>query len=122
MTLILMSCGFAIHRVVIHARWLNLVQEMQQMAIHLENRIKPALKQPGQFDATAQRLLPELCLNSAGCSQSSNLPESLGIKPFRALEGKDYCLRFLDRHKQVVASLQFPKTNLACQEPQFWHP
>jgi len=120
MTLILMSCGFAIHRVVIHARWLNLVQEMQQLAIHLENRIEPALKQPGQLDATAQRLLPELCLNSTGCTEALNSPESLGIKPFRDLEGKDYCIRFLDRYKREVATLQFPATNLACQEPQFW--
>lgn len=119
MTLILISCGFVIHRVVVHARWLNLVQETQQLAIRLENRIEPALQQPDQIESTAQSLLPNLCLQAAGCPEP-NPPYPLEERLLNDLEGKDYCIRFVDRSEQVVASLQLPAANPACQEPQFW--
>jgi len=119
--LILMGCGFVIHRAIVHARWLNLVKEMQQLAVQLENRIEPALQQPDQLDmTTAQHLLPNLCINSAGCTESLNPSESIEIKLLSDLEGKTYCIRFLDRSKQVLATLKFPSSNLACQEQQFW--
>ena len=119
MTLILMACGLVIHRLVVHARWLNLVQETQQLAIRLENRIEPALQQPGQLDAAAQSLLPNLCLGSAGCPKPMQ-PHPAEVDLLSDLEGKDYCIRLMDSAKQVVASLKLPSTNPACREPQFW--
>jgi signal transduction histidine kinase len=119
MTLILMACGFVIHRVVVHARWLNLVQEMQQLAIRLENRIEPALQQPGQIDTAAQSLLPNLCLGAASCAKPVQ-PHPVEADLLSDLAGKDYCIRFIDRSKQVVASLKLPSTNPTCREPQFW--
>ncbi|MBW4467375.1 MAG: HAMP domain-containing histidine kinase [Pegethrix bostrychoides GSE-TBD4-15B] len=126
MALILLICGLAIHRLVVHARWLNLVREMQQLASRLSNQIRPALQQPGQLDPMAQRLLPNLCLQASDCSQileqatQLSAPDPIEVRLLRNLEGQDYCIRFINGSRQVLASLQLPATNFACQEPQLW--
>ncbi len=124
MALILLVCGLAIHRMFVHARWLNLVQQMQQLSVRLANQIRPALQQPGQLDANAQQRIPNLCLGSANCVQPIDQPDQqltpIEIKLLASLAGQSYCVRFITGDREVIASLSLPATNLACQEPQLW--
>ncbi|MBF2003828.1 MAG: two-component sensor histidine kinase [Synechococcales cyanobacterium M58_A2018_015] len=123
MALILMLCGLVIHRLVVHARWLNLVQEVQRLANRIEIQIQPALEQAGMFEPTIHELLPELCLTQTRCSLPSAAmePESSAEALVTALEEKgDYCIRFQDPSGQTVAFLRLPPNNPDCLEPTFW--
>lgn len=124
MTLILLLCGLGVHRLVVHARWLNMVQEMQLLASTLKDYIEPNLKQFGQIDQMARQYLPGLCVPADSCPTDVDLPLGNWILSestiFSQLEGKEYCIRFFDTNKRLVASLRYPSNNLICQEPEFW--
>lgn len=122
MTLILLFCGLVVHRLVVHARWLNMVQEMQFLASTLKDYIEPTLKQDGKMDAAAEQALPGLCRLAEKCSftvppNKSAVSEATIL---RQVEGKDYCIRFFDANQRLVSSLQYPQDNATCHEPVFW--
>lgn len=124
MTLILLLCGFAVYRLVVHARWLHLIKEVQTTATTVKDQIAPALNYPGQIDPSLRSRLPGLCMTDKPCPPTTNtLPASVQAELkilLSQLEDKGYCIRLLNTEKQPVASIQFPFTNVACQEPNFW--
>lgn len=124
MSLILVLCGFAIYRLIAHAHWLYLTQDMQELAHQLEDRIEPALKQPGQIESKAFVLMPGLCLSNQSCGSEldpqANHSAQPEVKDLYELMQNDYCIRFLNLSQQPVASLQFPQTNAICNTPTLW--
>ncbi|GAB4384220.1 MAG: hypothetical protein Kow00121_47360 [Elainellaceae cyanobacterium] len=125
MAAILALCGFAIYRLIAHARWLYLEQEMQAIAHALEDRIETALKQPGQIEPAALTLLPGLCIQTQQpCATQFNLlPDRLPqekLETLYELNQQNYCIRFLNLSQQPIAVLQLPQTRETCQQPEFW--
>ncbi|HEY9660535.1 MAG TPA: two-component system sensor histidine kinase RppB [Allocoleopsis sp.] len=123
MTVILLLCGAAIYRLILHARWLHLSKEMQILATEIEHHIEPALQQPGQFAPIAASLIPGLCLSGQPCSIATPaLPMGFQaeLEALRQLEKKDYCVRFFDIARRPIASIQLPQQNPACQDDKFW--
>jgi two-component system OmpR family sensor kinase len=122
MMLILVLCGFGVYRLIVHARWLSLEQEMQSLAVALEDRIEPALLTPGQVEANAQRLLPDLCILGRPCPSEGerDRPPSSQWEVLEQSQKKDYCIRLLDVAHRPIALLQFPPDNPVCHHPQFW--
>jgi signal transduction histidine kinase len=135
MTLIVVFCGLVIHRLVVHARWLSLVGEVQEFARAIENQIEPTLKQPGVFEPATYQQLPGLCAASANCSfdtafsnppnfsNRSPLPaakEVADIEVLAELTEQPYCVRFWTDSKQIVGYFSVPTDNPVCREPGFW--
>lgn len=123
MSLILILCGFAIYQLIAHVHWLYLTQDMQDLAYRLEDRIEPALKQPGRLEAEAFRLVPGLCLADQKCVPVN--PRADRFPWFEAedlyeLMHSDYCIRLLNPSQQSIATLQFSQTNLICNDPNLW--
>lgn len=118
MTLIVVLGGLVIHRLVVHARWLNLVGEMTDVARAIENQIEPTLERPGVFEPETSRQLPTLCAGSVNCAaetQPSNQADFIANQ----IE-KPYCIRFWNNSKQVVGYLSLPVDNPVCRESQVW--
>lgn len=124
MTLILLLSGFTIYRLIVHARWLHLMKEVQSTVTTVKEQIGPALKVPGQIDPSLGSRLPGLCLADAPCSLLANtLPASVQAELeilLSQLKDKEYCLRLFNLDRQPIASIQIPYNNLTCQDPNFW--
>lgn len=117
MTLIVVLGGLVIHRLVVHARWLNLIGEMTDVARAIENRIEPTLERPGVFEPKTFRQLPALCAGSVNCaSETQSSREDFVADQIE----KPYCTRFWDNSKQVVGYLSVPADNPVCREPELW--
>jgi signal transduction histidine kinase len=124
MTVILVLCGFALYRLIIHARWLNLEREMQTMATVLEDRIEPTLTQPGQIDSNAQTRLPGLCPQGNLCPLPSPTQwddtREVELSILRTLTQHQYCVRLLNLENQPIASIQLLHHKPVCNDPEFW--
>jgi len=125
MSLILIMGSYVIYRLVVHARWLYLERDMQQLAIALERRVRPFLEQPGQLNPGIQEQIPMLCLPNQPCAIAPTAPPSLAdlqeilnIEPF--LEKDKYCIRFVDPDGATLATLNIPFDNTTCQGENFW--
>lgn len=130
MTLIVVFSGLVVHRLVVRARWLNLVGNMADFARDVENLMEPTLKQAGAFEPATYQQLPGLCSTSVNClSDIALLNQSQLLESEAALSKADmlsrlteepYCIRFWTNSRQVVGYLSVPIDNSVCQEPNFW--
>ncbi len=123
-TLILIIPGILVHRLILHAGWLNLEKEMQALANVVEAEIEPLLIDPGQISDDAQEQMPELCFYSDQCSQSIDFPSpaatSLIGKLIHLSRQQEICIQLVDLDHRPVAWLQLPGSPNYCQDPDFW--
>jgi signal transduction histidine kinase len=123
MSLILMICSLAIYRLITHARWLSLNQEMDQMATVVGRQINPALNQVGAIDAQGSQYLLGLCWAKAPCTQPSGVATSASSNATELLEQlvqNDFCVRFLTAAYQPVAFVRMPEPDGSCNGSNFW--
>ncbi|CAN1213011.1 histidine kinase [Tumidithrix helvetica PCC 7403] len=91
--------GFGAYQVMAHAHWHGLDQELASVAGTLHDVLEPALKQPGQIDATLHKVLPNLCVSGVKCEQDFER-HVLGIT-----QQEGYYVRLLDRSGRVIATV-----------------
>lgn len=124
MTLILMAGTYTIYRLIVHARWVHLERDVQQLAIALDRQIQPALTRPGTFSAIAPTTLPGLCLTNQDCNNVSSVEAPLQEQLLQTIPqiNDEYCVRFVDLNDQTVATLNIPLDKSVCDRPEVWDP
>jgi len=95
---ILGLCGFVAYEAIAHAHRITINQELKSVAGTLHNSLEPVLKQPGILDPAATRLLPDLCLATAPCSQRDRPLYRIGV-----IERGMYSLQLFDLSGRLVA-------------------
>jgi signal transduction histidine kinase len=105
MGLILSLCGVGLYQMVSHAHLQSQDRELEVFSGVLHDSLEPILKQPGQIDASVQRVLPNLCLldikATKTCSPAAtNNPERhvLGV-----IQQDRYYARFWNRSGRTIA-------------------
>jgi signal transduction histidine kinase len=105
MGVILSVCSIALYQMVRHAHLQSQDRELEVFSGVLHDSLEPILKQPGQIDASVQRVLPNLCILDIKvtkiCSPASiKNPERhvLGV-----IHQDRYYARFWDRSGRTIA-------------------
>jgi signal transduction histidine kinase len=119
MALILIGSGLVVRQTIVHARWINLLQEMQILSGVLKDYIEPILAESkGAIYLADTDCQGETCL-------ATHLPQVNKILSQAAysnqLATRYYCVRLFNDTEQVVASYQYPLNHSICNQPNFWH-
>ncbi len=99
MGVILGLCGLGVYEAIAHAHWITIDRELETVAGTLHDSLEPVLKKPGHLEATATRLLPDVCLVGTKCSSLNNSPRHV----VGAIHQGQYYMRLLDRSGRLVA-------------------
>ncbi len=105
MAVILSVCSVALYQMVRHAHLQSQDRELEVFSGVLHDSLEPILKQPGQIDASAQRVLPNLCILEIQATKtcapaSTNNPDRhvMGV-----IHQDRYYTRFWDQSGRVLA-------------------
>ncbi len=103
MGLILSLCGVGLYQMVAHAHLQSQDRELESLSGVLHDSLEPILKQPGQIDASVQRVLPNLCIldenSKASCAQVNHLKRHI----LGTIQQDNYYARFWNLSGDAVA-------------------
>jgi signal transduction histidine kinase len=103
MGLILGLCGVGLYQMVAHAHFQSQDRELEALSGVLHDSLEPILKQPGQIDASVQRVLPNLCIldenSKAPCAQVNHLKRHI----LGSIQQDNYYARFWNLSGGAVA-------------------
>lgn len=107
MGIILSLCGVAFYNTMAQAYWHALHRELEAVAGTLHDGLEPNLKQPGKIGASAQKIIPDLCLAGATCVREETHRHVLGT-----VQQEGYYARFLAQSGQLIATVGRQPENL----------
>jgi signal transduction histidine kinase len=84
--------------------WNTLHRELGAIAATLEGALGPALNEPGQLSAAAQRVLPQFCSHGQGClADSGHTPHPNGKHQLELYQTSGYFSRLTDLSGRVLS-------------------
>ncbi|MGF1600939.1 MAG: HAMP domain-containing histidine kinase [Chloroflexi bacterium AL-N5] len=114
MGIILALCGLGVYEAIDHAHRTAADRELQAIASRLHDNLEPILQQPGAIPTSAERFLPNPCLNSTQCL---NATAAAVHAPGERFQG-NYYIRLLDPSKDVIMLAGLKPQGLESPSPE----
>lgn len=109
---ILGLAGLTTYELVAHSQGAAVRQELQSIAGTLHDSLEPKLQVPGRLEASVQTVLPNLCLASELCSDSTTKLERHTLNAFQQ---SGYYIRFFDQAGLLLATAGQVPSGLAVE-------